>query len=191
MHIQQFLEYDLFDYNDCERIVDISNSFQMLGGSVLSNGKSVGRNFARNSDVKWFAPTLDTKWIFEAINNTVREINIRSFRFLLDGEMEHLQYLEYGIGQYYGHHTDSSDDLVATRKLTAVVQLSDPKDYIGGSLKIEGLSPTCRGKGFNRASKTRGKLILFPSHLNHVAMPVWWGRRKSIVCWFHGIEPLR
>ena len=191
MHIHQFFTAELFDDNECEKILNITRAGEMQSGTTLAHGSKNTKSRVRNCDLKWFPPTAKTQWLFQAIGNAVQDINSQTLRFILDGGMEHLQYLEYGIGHYYGHHTDNSDDKVATRKLTAVVQLSDPSDYIGGALKIEGLSPTRRGKGFNQASKKRGTMILFPSHLNHVAMPVWWGRRKCVVCWFHGKEPLR
>jgi len=191
MHIHQFFTAQLFDDNECDRILDITRMGKLETGTTLAHGKKVSKSLARNCELKWIAPTIETQWIFQGIGNAVRSINDQTLKFVLDGGMEPLQYLEYGVGHYYGHHTDNSDDKVATRKFTAVVQLSDPKNYIGGSLRIEGLSPTRRGKGFNKASKQRGTLILFPSHLNHVAMPVWWGRRKCVVCWFHGKEPLR
>ena len=191
MHIHQFFTAQLFDDNECEKILDITKGGKLQPGTTLAHGQKNKKSWARNCDLKWFPPTAQTQWIFQTLGNAVRDINMKTLQFNLDGGMEHLQYLEYRMGQYYGHHTDNSDDKVATRKFTAVVQLSNPQDYVGGSLKVEGLSPTRRGKGFNKAPKNRGMLILFPSHLNHVAMPVLWGKRKCMVCWFHGKEALR
>ena len=191
MHIHQFFHMPLFDDEDCDAVTRVANKDALTKGKVLGGSTGIKEKLTRNCALKWLDPDAHTKWMFEKIGSAVQKMNNDTLKFNLDGGMEKLQYLEYGFGQFYAVHTDNSDDKVATRKLTAIIQLSDPKDYWGGTLKIEGTCLGQPGKGMNSAPKKRGTIILFPSHLRHIAMPVFVGKRRALVAWFHGTQPLR
>ena len=120
----------------------------------------------------------------------------------IDGES--MQYTQYGPGQFYGWHNDSglachykpesvgnrmegraqdfvNENTELVRKLSFVLQLSDPDDYEGGNLQLldEG------GKTYF-APRKRGCVILFDSRTQHRVLPVKSGLRKSIVGWTVG-----
>ena len=67
------------------------------------------------------------------------------------------------------------------RKLSFVLQLSDPDDYEGGNLQLldEG------GKSYI-APRQRGTMILFDSRTQHRVLKVTKGCRKSLVGWTVG-----
>jgi PKHD-type hydroxylase len=67
------------------------------------------------------------------------------------------------------------------RKLTAVVQLTDPLTYEGGNLQL--FSSFEPDKSDMRA---QGTTVFFPSFLDHQAHPVTKGTRYSLACWFDG-----
>jgi PKHD-type hydroxylase len=69
---------------------------------------------------------------------------------------------------------------LAFRKLSLVVQLSNPSDYSGGDLQIRS------GHGEATVSKTQGTVIVFPSYLLHQVTPVTGGLRESLVLWSGG-----
>lgn len=190
-HIQQFTYMQLFTPEECFNIRDYMDKQEKSKGRVLSTKGSVRELFTRNCDLAWVDMNEENKWFYSRIKQTVQEINIRWLRFLLDGGMEPLQYLEYGFGQFYNKHVDNSNDEIATRKLTAIIQLSDPDEYWGGDLKIDGNTKHLNGDPLSYAPKHQGMMTLFPSHLPHIAKPVWSGRRRVLVAWFHGAEPLR
>ncbi len=105
----------------------------------------------------------------------------------LSGTQE-VQYARYFPDQHYSTHTD---DLVRTgngsdgfmRKLSVCIQLSDPKDYEGGSFVIQNaLGELGEATEFS----PRGSIIVFPSVLYHGIMPVTKGVRHSLVCWIVG-----
>jgi PKHD-type hydroxylase len=66
------------------------------------------------------------------------------------------------------------------RKISLVVQMSDPEDYEGGSLELNTGGPIVE------PTKTKGSVIIFPSYLLHRVTPVTSGLRKSLVLWAGG-----
>ena len=74
-----------------------------------------------------------------------------------------------------------NEKLEMVRKLSFVLQLSDPNDYEGGNLQL-----------LNEAGKTyiaprkRGTIILFDSRTQHRVIKVRSGVRKSLVGWTVG-----
>lgn len=191
-HINQFTWGNVFTPEECDALCSIASKQIRGKGRVLANGTGGIKNLlARNCELAWLPSNVDNAWAYMRINNFVRDVNSQWLNFELDGEMESLQYLEYGLGQFYNWHQDNGSDAVATRKLTAVIQLSDPKEYIGGSTKIDSQTFLESGRFVDTAAKTKGSITIFPSHLRHFARPVFWGRRKALVAWFHGSRPLR
>ena len=79
---------------------------------------------------------------------------------------------------WYDWHVDHGVP-VSTRKMSYSLQLTDPQDYVGCNLEI-GL-PVPR-----RQARTRGHLLVFPSHLAHRVTPITSGVRKALVGWVHG-----
>ena len=67
------------------------------------------------------------------------------------------------------------------RKLSFVLQLSDPDDYEGGNLQLLDEA----GKSYF-APRLRGTVVLFDSRTQHRVLPVKSGLRKSIVGWTVG-----
>ncbi|MDB4212558.1 2OG-Fe(II) oxygenase, partial [Ascidiaceihabitans sp.] len=66
------------------------------------------------------------------------------------------------------------------RKLTLVLQLSEPGSYEGGNLEI---MPSAQVLFANRA---QGCVSVFPSFSLHQVTPVTTGTRHSITVWAHG-----
>ena len=86
-------------------------------------------------------------------------------------------------GEYKEHHDVFwlNGDQVYHRKLSCILQLSDPATYDGGDLVItEATQP------LDKECKSQGSLIFFPSMLRHKAEPVTRGTRYSLAAWFDG-----
>ena len=190
-HIHQFTWFDLFNQEECDAICNLVDKSSMGHGQVLSAKPSIKDRLTRNCKLSWLHMDQHNAWVHEKIRDNVHYVNDRWLNFDLNDELEALQYLEYGMGQFYNWHTDSGHEQVATRKLTCIIQLSDPSDYLGGRLQVNSHTQTPNGKTVKFAPRTRGTAILFPSHLLHIARPVWWGRRKALVAWFRGDNTLR
>ena len=118
---------------------------------------------------------------------------------------ECMQFTRYDVGEYYGWHNDSgisnwykplssanidveklkqdyvNENTEFIRKLSFVLQLSDPDDYEGGNLQI--LSDI--GKSYICPRK-RGTIIFFDSRSQHRVLKVTKGTRNSLVGWCVG-----
>jgi predicted 2-oxoglutarate/Fe(II)-dependent dioxygenase YbiX len=191
MHIQQFFTVPLLNERECSRAVKQSLEEDMIDGTVLISGKSSKKRKSRNCEVRWMYPAPHNNWLHSIISRAVRDVNDKTFQFQLDGYEEPLQFLTYKMGHFYATHVDNGDDSVATRKLTAVIQLSKPTDYVGGCTSV--YTNSRGGLEGNRRCMSRqlGVMTVFPSHLPHFAWPVLWGTRRAVVAWFHGKAPLR
>ena len=129
---------------------------------------------------------LGYDWIIDPIVDVAVEANEQAFGFHIDGVAEGLNYLTYSkTGDLYKRHIDlhmadlNSDR--ANRKLTYVLQLSEPDDYEGCDLILDGGADD--GMPIPREL---GSLSIFPAFLAHEVTPLVKGERHSIVGWLHG-----
>jgi PKHD-type hydroxylase len=63
--------------------------------------------------------------------------------------------------------------------VSAVLFLSNPKDYEGGAFEFEDLQTQID-------KPTQGSIIVFPSYVKHGVTPVTSGERYTAVCWAMG-----
>jgi PKHD-type hydroxylase len=102
-------------------------------------------------------------------------------------KISYIQLAEYD-SSYEGEYKVHNDvfwingDPFYHRKLTSVVQLTNPNSYIGGDLVLH----TSQENPPSDQIKCRGTTIFFPSFLNHQANQVTEGTRYSLACWFDG-----
>ena len=74
-----------------------------------------------------------------------------------------------------------NENIELVRKLSFVVQLSDPDDYEGGNLQLLDEN----GKSYI-APRKRGTVVVFDSRTQHRVLKVKRGIRKSLVGWVVG-----
>ena len=132
-------------------------------GNEKSKGRSTKVSFIDNSFLKLL------------IEDMVKE----SFPEYIIEEAEDLQFAVYEKGDFYGLHKDSDEK--NKRVISVSVQLSKPSEYEGGELVFED------GRK-HESFKQRGAVIIFPSNLYHLVLPVTKGTRYSLVQWFKGYE---
>ena len=181
---------------DCKKIVNIAKTYPAKDGVVGGENKdSTLNNIAeiRDSTVRWL-PKNDSKFseLTHLIRNCFDEANARAFGFDLSTFYE-LQFTEYHATskQHYDWHTDCNmvdcTD-VTTRKLSMVIQLSDPEDYEGGVFEL-GEPAVDRDHNFplkQELFNPQGSLVVFPSFIYHRVTPVTKGTRYSLVSWSRG-----
>ena len=144
---------------------------------------------------------LDKNWIFRTVHEFVSKANQNAgWNFQYDFT-ESCQFTIYKKTQHYAWHADASPKPYSEdhqfkgyrgkiRKISCVIQLSDPSTYEGGKLEFDFRNHTkdkvkdihtC--EAFNT---TRGSIIVFPSFIYHRVMPVTKGTRYSLVSWTLG-----
>lgn len=134
----------------------------------------------RRSNIAWLHKNDECAWVFEILADIVSDVNARYFRFDLTGFGEPLQLTNYeqAVQGMYGWHQDYNTKV--SRKLSLVVQLTDPSEYEGGNLEI------CTQAEPHVVRKQRGLVALFPSYVLHQVTPVVKGSRQSLVAWVSG-----
>lgn len=134
----------------------------------------------RDSKVSWIHPGPGTQQIFRHLSNVVNTINERFFKFDLVGFEEGLQFTKYEApAGKYDLHIDKMHG-ASVRKLSIVIQLSDPADYEGGDLLLK------FGGEDVKMEKQQGFMAVFPSYVLHGVQPVTAGTRYSLVAWITG-----
>lgn len=135
----------------------------------------------RRSELNWLYKTPECEWVFEKLAHVASSLNADYFGFGLTGFGEPLQltnYHEDRQGTYTWHQDFGSSG--SSRKLSMVLQLSDPSEYEGGELQIfTGRNPTS-------IQKKRGLITVFPAWTLHQVTPVVKGTRQTLVTWISG-----
>ncbi|MBV0911324.1 2OG-Fe(II) oxygenase [Anianabacter salinae] len=137
----------------------------------------------RRAEIAWLDEAPGTDWVMQRIITLVAEANRSHFGFDLTEFAESPQVARYGaeVAGHFDWHADVGDGPVARkRKLTLVVQLSDPADYAGGALEWQ-IDAEVR-----TAPREVGTATLFPSFALHRVTPVTQGGRASLTTWAHG-----
>lgn len=139
----------------------------------------------RNSKVAWISYNQETVWFYDRMAYIARCLNGQFYKFDLWGFSEDFQYTVYDGTEkdHYTWHVDMISESANTtppRKLSMVLQLSDPESYNGGNLQI------MTSSSFTDVRKERGLVTAFPSYILHRVTPVTKGIRKTIVIWTTG-----
>lgn len=139
----------------------------------------------RRSKVTWLSFDNNTDWLFQRLGNIVSRINAEHYKFDLTGFGESIQLTHYDQSDngMYGWHQDYNGGSIS-RKLSVVLQLSDPSEYEGGNLQL-----LTHGEP-TTVEKRRGLVVVFPSFILHQVTPVTKGTRQSLVVWTSG-PPLK
>lgn len=136
----------------------------------------------RRTKVSWIEYNKENHWLFKKLSDVVSTLNSQFYGFDLTGFGEPIQLTNYdGIDNgMYGWHQDYGGNQIS-RKLSLVLQLTDPSEYEGGNLQMF----SGGGKILN-IKKQRGLIVVFPSYQYHQVTPVSQGKRQSLVAWISG-----
>lgn len=171
---------DVFSEDELNNIIKLGNLYveeqAQIGGRGIDKG-------IRACKVAWMFPNKYTEWIYRRITDAVNQTNEEIFKFDLT-KLETLQFTKYKEEEsgFYEKHTDPmvGQYLPENRKLSLVVQLSEPEEYEGGNLCLYA------GKDPIIIEKKKGRVVFFPSYTLHEVKPVTQGTRYTLVGWVHG-----
>ena len=170
-----------FSKEECDKLIELGQSKGLEFGKIGSH--EVPINEIRKSNVSWILPS-DSVETYQKLTAVVKNLNPKFYGFDLYGFVESLQFTEYKEpDDHYTWHVDTSFSGSITRKLTVVLQLSDPDDYEGGDLEISTgrFEDSC-----SQAKREQGTVIVFPTFMMHRVTPVTKGTRYSLVGWVTG-----
>ena len=177
----------VFGIRQCERIVRIGEGLPRSEGEVSSGFSEGSDQLTRRAGISWMDPGPDHYWIFEKLARVVARAN-RYYQFDLTGFTEDAQFTRYeDKGAFYDWHQDGLEGELSMRKLSLVVQLTDPDEYEGGDLEFFSLSSDPElGAAWRDDLRLQGSVSVFPSFEHHRVTPMVRGSRHSLVCWVGG-----
>lgn len=165
----------------CDYVLEQIDWSKSGPGLVVSpESKGVVDENLRRTDVIW-VPSDTPVGCFLQTFMTMANSNA-SWNFSIYS-MEDVQIGKYceEVSGCYDWHTDTNlISSKAPRKLSVVMMLSDPKDFEGGRLEIDGIDIEIE------LLPKKGSLVVFPSFLKHRVTPVTAGVRHTAVSWMLG-----
>jgi len=168
-----------FSEVELDNIILYANKIKRTEGKISNNNEVFDY---RKSELSWIAANDATRWLYEKMTRLICKVNEDQYKFDLDS-LQTLQFTRYTAetsGKYDKHLDVGLRTANNDRKLSMVLQLSDPEDYSGGDLILH------TNRTPNIIEKRKGRIIFFPSYILHEVTPVTSGTRMSLVCWITG-----
>ena len=175
---------NLYNKEICESIIANCKPRLQWANTISSAKKNI-----RKSKVCWIKHD-DQKlgFIHRDFWLVMNHMNRDNFRLNVSN-LPSIQFSEYSEDYEgcYNTHTDfhwaSPSNFDYQRKISVVVQLSDPNSYEGGIFYFD--DDDIVHPDYN-LFKNQGTIFMFPSFLKHGVKPVTKGTRYSLVAWFEG-----
>lgn len=146
--------------------------------------RAADRHQIRPAEIVWLDDLPKPARVMDRMMRLVALANRQAFAFDLRDFAGSPQGARYGAerqGHFDSHSDIGAGALAAKRKLTIVVQLSDPADCQGGALDL------WPDSHIRQAPRERGTAAPFPSFVVHQVTPVTRGTRWSLTLWSHGL----
>lgn len=181
-NVENWAYINVFTPEECDKIIEFGKQKTLRDATVgasKDNPQGVEDREYRKSNIAWLNEE-DFADLYTRLIPVVNHANNNYFNFDLFGFTESLQFTEYtSPGDNYKYHTDRVYKSTV-RKLSMVVQLTDPSTYEGGELEI------LLGETPEKLPKTQGTVLFFPSYTLHRVTPMVAGTRYSLVTWLGG-----
>ena len=177
----------IFSPEECAKILEDGLTIPEQEASLGVDGKAKD-NSHRRSKVR-FIQKYDSrfKWLFDKLWLLAIQSNDDWFKFNITkiGYLQLAEYDESYLGEYKIHKDVFwlNDDPFYHRKITCVVQLTEPSKYEGGDFELYDLAKEPPDK---EQLRQLGTAIFIPSFIDHAALPVTKGTRYSLAAWFDG-----
>jgi len=166
-------------------IIKLGNQYPVANAGLGFDGSSINDQY-RSSEIRWIDPNhphnrflTDMLWYF------ANEANKNAFGFDINyiPDIQYTKYTATENGKYDWHHdTFWANPTTYDRKLSIVIQLTDPSEYEGGDFEID---PQYAQLPVDQI-RAKGSVVVFPSFLIHRVTPVTKGVRRSLVSWIQG-----
>jgi len=178
-HLNYYYFENGFTPEEVKKIREIGDEYPKEKGTTVADNQNVVGDY-RISDIAWLGDNNETQWVYQKIADLAKIANREMWNFDIWGYHDSLQYtIYYGDGGHYDWHADLGPG-ISNRKLSVVLQLSDPSEYEGGDLEMN------PGGQILTVPKKLGLICFFPSFLLHRVKPLTAGVRRSLVTWLCG-----
>ena len=167
----------------CNQIIEECEKLEPMAATVGNDSRTKGINTeVRRSEVRWAG---QIPWIKSLVYDFAARANKAAFGFDIS-YLEDIQYTIYNGADegYYDWHFDTfwGNHTAFDRKISVIIQLSDPIEYEGGEFLLDPMYEAPDPKQIKRS----GTVFCFPSPIRHTVKPVTKGIRKSLVAWVEG-----
>lgn len=178
-HLNYYYYTNAFTPEECDLIISQLETLPKQQGVTGTDGTEQIPDY-RVSEISW-VPTEDKYiWIYDRISELAINANKEMWNYDLWGYADGIQYTNYyDNGGHYDWHADLGP-FMSNRKVSCVLQLTDPDELEGGDLQIN------NGAGAITVPKGRGILTIFSSFVLHRVTPLTKGNRKTLVAWISG-----
>lgn len=171
----------------CDYIIDKALTLPVQDATIgFGDTNRIDTDY-RKSKIRWI-PRGDFHWadVYNLVETYIYQANNYAFGFELNRvlEMQFTEYDEADEGKYDWHEDINwLNGSCSHRKVSLVIQLSDPANYTGGELE---LAPPEMSVPDTEILRKKGSVIAFPSFVKHRVTPVKTGKRYSLVAWMEG-----
>jgi len=161
----------------CDNIINIGNALLPKEIAVDASGNVVR---SKNGTSCFLPINDDTRWIFETCSKNIIEFNNKFFEYDLHYISE-LQFTVYDEeGDFFPKHLDTFYESTNIRKLSFIIQLSDPTTYDGNAHLLHfDQEPTICKDGL-------GHMTIYPSSTLNEVTPLKKGKRYVLMGWGSG-----
>jgi len=178
-HLNYYFFQQGFTKEEVKQIIQIGETYPKEKATTVGQDDTIVSDY-RVSEVAWINDNDQSRWIYEKIAELCKIANKEMWNFDIWDFYDSLQYTTYyGDGGHYDWHVDLGPG-ISNRKISCVVQLSEPEDYVGGDLEMN------PGGNIITVPRGLGLVVFFPSFLLHRVRPLTAGTRKSLVTWLAG-----
>lgn len=176
-----------FTPEECAKILEDGLKLEAkdaaLGVAGMSENVSTDYRRSKTRFIQSNDPNFE--WLFDRIWKMGLRVNREWFNFHITN-LSFIQLAEYDES-YQGEYKKHQDVFWINndqyhRKLTCVIQLTDPSEYEGGDFEVYDVTEYPDASSI----KQQGTAIFIPSFITHAALPVTKGRRYSLAVWFEG-----
>ena len=159
--------------------IPINKSDEDLGPTSLDEQKVVTSKFRSifYKNENYFDE--NSTWLYEKLKKFAIDANNILWNFELGSYIDPIQYIEYSENGSHEWKTDI-DAINNYKKVTFIVELSDPSEYEGGDIEIWSCG------SFKTLPKVKGCVIIFPSYLLYRMTPITKGNKNIIKFWIGG-----
>lgn len=164
----------VFTKEQCNAILNNAIEELWLPTKVIGDNKlhSARRQKVRG-EVTGF-PFMDIRSVTKRANDEIYDFNLIG---IIDQDFPQL--FKYSKNDYYNWHIDLNI-MMPSRKISFIINLSDPADYTGG--EIEFLNIDTATANINE----QGTCLIFPSYMPYQIKPVTSGNKQILVGHVHG-----